>query len=244
MASLLTVTGGRIELELKRSYVIGRAPDCDLVVLDPMSSRRHARIHTADAWSVVTIEDLKSSNGTFVDDVRIKGSMALRNHTRIRIGATIYMFSLVAAGTRPEWAVELDGRVAHFLDMTVTLDESGDGRPAGSQTTTAGAITQLAGQLGDFSLLEIMRFMLRPELNGTLHVVMPSGIGEVEIRAGTVLHAVYRHAQGWEALVELAQKRTGLFWLIDGTDPCPDSIHTPTPQLVPKLMVALEQKGL
>ncbi len=244
MASLLTVTGGRIELELKRSYVIGRAPDCDLVVLDPMSSRRHARIHTADAWSVVTIEDLKSSNGTFVDDARLKGSMALRNHTRIRIGATIYMFSLVNTGTRPEWAEQADGRVAHFTDMTMTLDESSGGRSKDGGTATTGVTAELAGQLGDFNLLEILRFMLRPGLNGTLHVAMPSGVGEVEIRSGTVLHAVYRHMDGWDALVELAQKRTGLFWLIDSTGACPDSIHTPAPQLVPKLVVALEQKGL
>ena len=47
MASLLTVSGQRIELEPNRSYIMGRSAKCDLVVQDVASSRKHEDAATA-----------------------------------------------------------------------------------------------------------------------------------------------------------------------------------------------------
>lgn len=50
--------------ELKRPLVIGRAPDCDVVIRDILLSRRHCTIEPmGDQW---IIADLGSKNGTFV----------------------------------------------------------------------------------------------------------------------------------------------------------------------------------
>jgi len=50
--------------------LIGRAPDCGLVIDNPAVSAHHARL-TREQGGVL-IEDLDSANGTFVDDRRIK----------------------------------------------------------------------------------------------------------------------------------------------------------------------------
>lgn len=69
------------------SVVIGRAPDCTLVVDDDYASTRHARIYQAgDDWMV---EDLGSTNGTFVDGQRLIEPVALHPGTAVRIGQSV-----------------------------------------------------------------------------------------------------------------------------------------------------------
>jgi EmrB/QacA subfamily drug resistance transporter len=83
------VTGG--------SATIGREPECDLQVLDSEVSRRHAKVTVRDG--VATIDDLHSSNGTYVNGERILARTALLPGDRIQIGeATIELTSPVFAG--------------------------------------------------------------------------------------------------------------------------------------------------
>ncbi|WP_435737794.1 FHA domain-containing protein [Cellulosimicrobium sp. PMB13] len=69
------------------SILIGRAPSCTLVLDDDYSSSRHARIFPQHgSWFV---EDLGSTNGTYVDDQRITQVMPLGPGTRVRIGQSV-----------------------------------------------------------------------------------------------------------------------------------------------------------
>lgn len=64
--------------------IVGRTPECDVQIVGPSVSRRHARILiTADE---AAIEDLGSLNGTFVGDRRITGPEPLRGGDQLRIG--------------------------------------------------------------------------------------------------------------------------------------------------------------
>lgn len=73
----------------KRSAIVGRLPECDVVVHDPGASRRHARIHVqGDEW---VLTDLGSTNGTFVNDESV-GEVVLRDGDRITIGTTTLEF--------------------------------------------------------------------------------------------------------------------------------------------------------
>jgi ABC-type multidrug transport system ATPase subunit len=57
------------ELKPKTSWVIGRAPECDLVVPEPAVSSRHCQLtHQADGF---LLEDLGSTNGTYVNGAKI-----------------------------------------------------------------------------------------------------------------------------------------------------------------------------
>lgn len=53
---------------------VGRNPECDLVVLDGLLSRKHARL-TIEGDRLL-VEDLDSANGTFINGVRVKKSYA------------------------------------------------------------------------------------------------------------------------------------------------------------------------
>ena len=57
-----------IVLSTGRSVTVGRSPDNDVVINRQQISGRHCRI-SADAAGNITIEDCRSTNGTFVDDL-------------------------------------------------------------------------------------------------------------------------------------------------------------------------------
>ncbi len=85
MAYRLVTTDGNIQFELRPGMpmVLGRALNCDLPVLDPTISRRHAEL-TADATGI-SVRDLGSSNGTFVGGTRI-GATRLAGGDHITFG--------------------------------------------------------------------------------------------------------------------------------------------------------------
>ncbi|MFL6239005.1 MAG: FhaA domain-containing protein [Actinomycetes bacterium] len=73
-----------------RSTVLGRADDCDLRVVDPGASRRHAEVRRVDDH-LVTVVDLGSTNGTLVNGERA-GQADLRDGDTITIGETTFTF--------------------------------------------------------------------------------------------------------------------------------------------------------
>jgi len=66
------------------SHTIGRSLTCDLTIREATLSRKHARIWRIDQ-DQITVEDLKSKNGTFVDDMRIQ-RQPLRTKSILRLG--------------------------------------------------------------------------------------------------------------------------------------------------------------
>lgn len=84
--ALLIVTGkeaGKI-LDVEKTVVtIGRS-GCDLVVDDPELSRRHARIELKG--DEIVLKDLDSTNGTFVDEERIR-EVFVDNRSKFRVGS-------------------------------------------------------------------------------------------------------------------------------------------------------------
>lgn len=67
-----------------QQVILGRAATCDIVLDDPSVSRRHARL--IRSGEQVTIEDLRSSRGTFVNGQRIAAPRSLRTGDLVAIG--------------------------------------------------------------------------------------------------------------------------------------------------------------
>ncbi len=85
--TLTVMTGldaGRHVLLEDRPLVLGRSPDTDLVIDDPGVSRRHAAVGGSSEEGFF-VEDLGSTNGTFVDGQRVERA-ALTSGSTIQLG--------------------------------------------------------------------------------------------------------------------------------------------------------------
>ena len=79
----LTTPAGDHTLTAER-VIVGRAPTCDVIISDPLVSREHALIRIGP--NDVFIEDLGSSNGVYVNNVRITEPHQLCDGDRILVG--------------------------------------------------------------------------------------------------------------------------------------------------------------
>ncbi len=68
--------------------MIGRMVTSDIVIDDTAASRRHAEIYYDSMTEMIGINDLKSSNGTYVNRQKISGFYRLHDGDVIRIGQT------------------------------------------------------------------------------------------------------------------------------------------------------------
>ncbi len=82
---------------------IGRSPDCDLVLHDPAISGRHAAI----AWDGerAMLQELGSSNGTYLNGLKLGSHATLRGGDAIAFGRAQFLFLLTQ---------ELHGRLLRF----------------------------------------------------------------------------------------------------------------------------------
>ena len=99
-----------------KPVVVGRVEHCDLVIDSPLISREHARFMLTPEG--MYLEDLHSTNGTFVNGQRLTGAVLLTPGDRVSFATFIYVFT----GTALEPA-ESGGRVrveAQGLSKVVT----------------------------------------------------------------------------------------------------------------------------
>ena len=75
------------EISVSPGHVIGRS-GADIDLADPEASRRHATFRELDGGPAV--EDLGSSNGTFVNEQRVQGVVALKPGDAVRFGNTVW----------------------------------------------------------------------------------------------------------------------------------------------------------
>jgi DNA-binding winged helix-turn-helix (wHTH) protein len=87
--TLLDPTGQNHELNDDQT-IIGRAVGCDIVITSKRVSREHTRIHYDD-WRIF-VEDMGSTNGTFLNEERISEPMQLRDGDKIKVGDVIFTF--------------------------------------------------------------------------------------------------------------------------------------------------------
>jgi DNA-binding winged helix-turn-helix (wHTH) protein len=69
---------------LVREMTIGRDKDCDIQIPDRQVSRFHLKVIPLEN-KAVTIRDLESKNGTFVNGKKISGSMMIRDGDQIKV---------------------------------------------------------------------------------------------------------------------------------------------------------------
>jgi pSer/pThr/pTyr-binding forkhead associated (FHA) protein len=76
--------------ELEGNVIIGRAPECAVSIDDEFASNQHSKVYQTEGRYYV--EDLGSTNGTYVNGRRIHYPTELRNGDRVKIGRTVMQF--------------------------------------------------------------------------------------------------------------------------------------------------------
>jgi pSer/pThr/pTyr-binding forkhead associated (FHA) protein len=98
------------EIRLDRpSLTIGRSAACELQLMSGLVSRRHARLTLTHLG--VTVEDLGSRNGVYVNSVRVIGSVRLKPGDRLAVGDEVLHFGELEEVDEPKEVVTSTGLV-------------------------------------------------------------------------------------------------------------------------------------
>ncbi len=103
------------EFQIRREeFLLGRGTDCDLRLSDINISRHHCLIRVRP--DEITLVDLGSSNGTYVNGHRVVSQTALHSGDEIRVGEFCFIFE-VGEGTRPDHDPNVIDPLAHTVRL-------------------------------------------------------------------------------------------------------------------------------
>ncbi|MDC0747028.1 DUF4388 domain-containing protein [Polyangium mundeleinium] len=155
--------GGEFLLEDKKEIIVGRSSELDMVLVEDMVSRKHARIACGDP---ITIEDLGSTNGTFVNGERIKRA-TLKEGDRVLIGTNILKV-VVAEGSSPG----------------IRLPKRSEQPPSGRSPTRS-----MSGAIDEIPLPDLLQLLGSSKKTGLLVIRTDDEVGKIHLQKGTIIHA-------------------------------------------------------
>lgn len=162
--------GGEFPLYADREILVGRSSDLDMVLVEDMVSRKHAKITvTGDE---IFIQDLGSTNGSFVNGEKIRRAK-LTVGDRILIGTSIIKVVFVDADGAEANAAEARARMAQVSAERRT-----------SQTRT------MTGTIDEVPLPDLLQLFATSKKTGVLTVHRDDNtVGRIFMRRGKVYYA-------------------------------------------------------
>lgn len=159
--------GGEFPLPEEGEIVIGRSSELDMVLVEDMVSRRHAKISVEDGD--IFLEDLGSTNGSFVNGEKISRTR-LAEGDRILIGTSI--IKLVAS----------DGS-ASVQDAKAKMNAAAaSARPPAGSTMT--------GSIAEVTLPDLLQLFSASKKTGVLQITTETDVGSIYLDEGKVQFAV------------------------------------------------------
>ena len=76
---------------LADALTIGRSPECDIIIDDSYSSQAHARLYRDGSQQL--LEDLGSTNGTYLNRQKVDNATAVRLGDFVQVGSTVFEVS-------------------------------------------------------------------------------------------------------------------------------------------------------
>jgi len=184
--------GGEFPIVPDKQIVVGRSSDLDMVLVEDMVSRKHARI--AMQQDQIWIEDLGSTNGTFVNGEKIKRAR-LKEGDRVLIGTSI--LKLIAGDGPPDQA-----------DAKVQLENVAAARRGSQQRTMSGSIEEVP-------LPDLLQLFGTSKKSGVLVIrTTEDEVGRIFMRKGTIYHASINDTEEVPAMKSIYRMLTwekGLF---------------------------------
>ncbi|AKT39782.1 DUF4388 domain-containing protein [Chondromyces crocatus] len=154
--------GGEFPLAENQEIFVGRSSDLDMVLVEDMVSRRHARI--ACSGDQIHIEDLGSTNGTFVNGEKIKKT-ALKEGDRVLIGTSIL--------------------------KVVSVDPSAPAprRRLDEPSMRTGQTKTMSGSIDEIPLPDLLQLFGTSKKSGVLVIRSEEDVGKIYLRKGIVTYA-------------------------------------------------------
>jgi pSer/pThr/pTyr-binding forkhead associated (FHA) protein len=165
--------GGEFPLPPNSEIIVGRSSDLDMVLVEDMVSRRHAKIVVETEQ--VTIQDLGSTNGTFVNGERVKRA-SLNDGDRVLIGTSIIKL------------VTSDAPVAAAPPAAKKLQEVAAHRRTNQVRSMSGAIDEVP-------LPDLLQLFGSSRKTGALVVKTDTDIGKVYLEKGIIIHATINDSE-------------------------------------------------
>ena len=161
-------TGGEFPIRPAQPVLIGRASELEIVLVEDMVSRKHAKITLSDGK--ILLEDLGSTNGTYVNGEKVQAAI-LREGDRILIGTSIF-------------------KVARMSQEPVVDNAEAKAQLAKAAAVNSARITKtgIMGKLEEVSLPDLLQLFHSSKKTGVL-VVRSHREGRVYMRQGHVYHA-------------------------------------------------------
>jgi len=78
--------------DLDGDIVLGRGEEAEIRLEDPFASSRHARVY--EQGNIMVIEDLGSTNGTYLNEELLQSARPLHPGDRVRIGDSEFAFEV------------------------------------------------------------------------------------------------------------------------------------------------------
>jgi pSer/pThr/pTyr-binding forkhead associated (FHA) protein len=161
--------GGEFPLKSDKQIIVGRSSELDMVLVEDMVSRKHAKIVVSGGK--VTIEDLGSTNGTFVNGEKVKQAR-LKEGDRILIGTSILKLVVSTA--------------VETTDAQIQLQLEQAAAAAASRQSKSSSMT---GKIEEVPLPDLLQLFQTSKKNGML-VVRGDHEGRIYMRQGKVFYAV------------------------------------------------------
>src|SRR5688572_4483251 len=208
--------GGEYALPAEKEIVIGRGGELDIVLVEDMVSRKHAKITTQGGK--IVIQDLGSTNGTFVNGEKIKRAR-LKEGDRVLIGTSI---------------LKLINAVEAKNIVTGTREEQNQKLEVIGKTGTKNELTK--GKIEDLPLPDVLTLISSNKKSGVLEVQGESDAGRVYFKGGKIFYAILNDNEDlgpMKALFRMVGFQAGNYELKAPTDEeFMLELETPTDQLV------------
>src|SRR3569623_759372 len=162
--------GGEFPLRMNREIIIGRSRDLDMVIVEDMVSRRHAKITSSEAE--VFIQDMGSTNGTFVNGEKIAGKALLHEGDRILVGTSIIK------------VVAVEGSIAQQSEA-----EARRKLEAGAQHRQAPQGRPMSGVIREITLPDLLQLLSTRRKSGDLPINNGVSLGKIYLRKGQLYFA-------------------------------------------------------
>ncbi|MDY0000528.1 MAG: DUF4388 domain-containing protein [Polyangia bacterium] len=156
--------GGEFPIHDDREIIIGRSSDLDMVLVEDMVSRKHSKI--TSTGGELTIEDLGSTNGTFVNGERVKFSK-LKDGDRVLIGTSIIKLVKVDEATARKFSER--SRSQSFRQQT--RHPTASGRP-------------MSGTIEEIPLPDLLQLLSSSRKSGVLAIRSQRGFAKIYMRTG------------------------------------------------------------